>query len=165
MTTLQNESYIDMMTTGICKTEQNTSFLRYWNWASGASDGWTTGQLDNWTRKSWIPQPPNTNEWPTDSKKVAQFEDNIASVKRIDRSCPNNQPQFIERNLQVGLRIRINVWSKPSSPARNMIEWWGDARCSESDAVFKRQWNALEEMRVDLWCLMNFHLLYIVSIV
>lgn len=26
MTTLQNESYIDMMTTGICKTEQNTSF-------------------------------------------------------------------------------------------------------------------------------------------
>lgn len=32
MTTLQNESYIDMMTTGICKTEQNTSFLRFSNW-------------------------------------------------------------------------------------------------------------------------------------
>lgn len=37
----------------------------------------------------------------TNWKKVAQFEENIevASVKRIDRSCPNNQLQFIENEI------------------------------------------------------------------
>lgn len=43
MTTLQNESYIDMMTTGICETEQNTSFLRYWN---GRVERVMAGQLN-----------------------------------------------------------------------------------------------------------------------